>query len=783
MAKHKIACALTVAATLGSVFLFPAKTFAAEHNLLESCEGVEETCAVVTSSDELAAAINGGVNTVVVGADFDMLTDYYTVADLNLYLNNYTITTDGWSIINDLGSMVINAGENGKVVEIGGVYAPFYIHGNAVMNAGTIEAAEQALYVSDEGASFTMYGGKISGATSGVTLDDGATFVLEDGEIEGGTWVVIAFNDTEFTMNGGKVTTTGPDSIGVSGNGTSNPESGNYGGNAVFSLNAGEITSNDLGVYAPQVGGETYLGPDLVINATKAGVEVRAGHLTVDGTTINVDGDTPYAFNPNGSGSTATGVAIAVAQHTTKQAISAEVIDGNFTAPVAFAEGNPQANEEEDVEKVSLSITGGTFNATNGDPIVASEDVEKFITGGNYSKAVDTKYIADDYTEYELPDNTWTVDEVPSYTLPDEIYVQVGESVAVEGSVAPEYFSAGVVDSKATLDLENGTVTGVEAGSTEIMISWYDIDETTASVPVVVYDVESTDSAELTDDGETIKDTTAELIADFLQNGNDGEVYSTEKGTFENLEALKSALADGELVTSDLEVHTIDMNDQDWVDEIRTKFAEELKDNEQIAMVYFINLPVYVGGEQFGELFKLDETVTLRLGIPAGLPEVPEGFTRQFAVLRYHRDNGGTVTRLDTTVDGEDAVVENDLFSDFVLAYEDVENNPEGDTPGEGDDGEDTPGEDTPGEDTPGEGDDGEDTPGEDTPGEEGDDVPGDDTPSEETPDEEGEAGAPETGASTAASEFSSSLAAITATIAAIVVMASSFKFLRKNRR
>ncbi len=445
MAKNKVAYALAVAASFGSAFLFSANTFA-ENITLESCDDVEGTCAVVTSSSELKTAVDNGTNVVIVGADFEMLADYYTTSDMTLYLNDHTVTTDGWSIINSQGTLVINAGKSGKVVETGGTYAPFYIHDKGVMNAGTIEVAEQGVYVSDEGSEFTMYGGKIiSTGNIGVTLDDGAKFVLEDGEIEAKTWVVSAYNDTEFTMNGGTITTTGPDSIGVSGNGTSNPESNNYGANAKFVLNAGTITSNDLGVYAPQIGGDTYLGAGLTINATKAGVEVRAGTLTVDGATIVVDENTAYDFNPNGSGSTATGVAIAVAQHTTKQAISANVIDGNFTAPVAFAESNPQANAEEDVEKVALSITGGVFSATNGEPIVASEDVESFITGGNYSKTVDKKYIADGYTEYELPDNTWTVDVTPSYTLPDAIYVRVGESVEVEGSVAPEYFAAGVV--------------------------------------------------------------------------------------------------------------------------------------------------------------------------------------------------------------------------------------------------------------------------------------------------------------------------------------------------
>lgn len=330
----------------------------------------------------------------------------------NLTINSGTVNVlegRGRGIVFRDGKLTIAGGTvhtNNGVSSTGSDGSKFYYPTIVVLNdagnanieiTGGSIVAENGAALSVDGSSISMTGGSIRGGDNGVNLDDGAKFTMNGGEISASTWVVTAYNDTEFTMNGGSLNTTGLNSIGVSGNGTSNPENGNYGGNAKFNLNGGTINSNALGVYAPQVGGKTTLGSELTINAKECGVEVRAGELSVEGATITVDANAEYVFNPNGNGSTASGVAIAVAQHTTKQAIKATISDGNFTAPVVFGESNPQKNDEEDIARVELAITGGTFNATNGDPIVSSEDVVKFVSGGTYNKNLDSKYIAEGY--------------------------------------------------------------------------------------------------------------------------------------------------------------------------------------------------------------------------------------------------------------------------------------------------------------------------------------------------------------------------------------------------
>ena len=82
------------------------------------------------------------------------------------------------------------------------------------------------------------------------------------------------------------------------------------------------------------------------------------------------------------------GAAIAVAQHTTKKNIEVALNGGTYTGEKAISESNPQGNDP--APQVAMSVTAGTFV---GDVVTA--DVNNFITGGTFSSAVDTTYLAD----------------------------------------------------------------------------------------------------------------------------------------------------------------------------------------------------------------------------------------------------------------------------------------------------------------------------------------------------------------------------------------------------
>ena len=93
----------------------------------------------------------------------------------------------------------------------------------------------------------------------------------------------------------------------------------------------------------------------------------------------------------NPKGTTTTGVGIAIAQHTTTLPIDVKISGGTISGTYSVYEANPQKNSTDAFSKVEISISGGSFDGN-----VYSEDVEQFITGGNFSYSVkDTDYLAE----------------------------------------------------------------------------------------------------------------------------------------------------------------------------------------------------------------------------------------------------------------------------------------------------------------------------------------------------------------------------------------------------
>lgn len=114
------------------------------------------------------------------------------------------------------------------------------------------------------------------------------------------------------------------------------------------------------------------------------GIEIRAGSLEVNGATITATGT--FAEGPNGNGTTVTGAAIAVSQHTTNQAISVTVNSGSLFGERAFHEVDLQ--DDIGADKVTMNVQGGTFTGK-----VSSENKTGFVAGGTFTAPVDSKFI------------------------------------------------------------------------------------------------------------------------------------------------------------------------------------------------------------------------------------------------------------------------------------------------------------------------------------------------------------------------------------------------------
>ena len=115
------------------------------------------------------------------------------------------------------------------------------------------------------------------------------------------------------------------------------------------------------------------------------GIEIRAGSLEVNGATITATGT--FSEGPNGNGTTVTGVAVAVSQHTTNQKIDVAINSGSLSGDKAFYEVDLQ-DEENKSEGVTVGVQGGTFSGE-----VASQNKTNFVAGGTFDSQVDSTLI------------------------------------------------------------------------------------------------------------------------------------------------------------------------------------------------------------------------------------------------------------------------------------------------------------------------------------------------------------------------------------------------------
>ena len=147
----------------------------------------------------------------------------------------------------------------------------------------------------------------------------------------------------------------------------------------------------------------------------------------------------------------------------------------------------------------------------------------------------------------------------------------------------------------------------------------------------------------------------------------DSETYDVLQESLLNTsnEELQNLIKDND-VTVELKAEetTVDK------DEMK-KFAEALP-NATISKYLDISVLVKSGKEIY-ELHELDEEINLTVKIPTDLPEVAEGYTRTYYILREH---DGKVERLETLLseDGTELSFATDKFSTYVLAYEDQAN-------------------------------------------------------------------------------------------------------------
>lgn len=288
----------------------------------------------------------------------------------------------------------------------------------------------------------------------------------------------------------------------------------------------GKITAEETALYLAGNGTTTITDSAQVEGET--GVEIRAGYLSVKGGTITGTGN-PLESSENPGGTTTVGAGIAVVQHTTKQAINVVVSGGDISGYNALYEANTQGNSEDDIEKVSLSVTGGTLSAINGGPAaVYSENKTAFITGGNFTLGVKNEYLTSGVKQDEegnvVPDEgiNFVVNGVGGYNTLDRALAAA--NAAEDGSVITLWNDVTVSTDSALKIQKDITITSAGAKRNTITLT---NTQGGRAKTIVMTDNLTLDNVALTLAPAAELQTTDEGNGDGIQMGNDLENHVT----------------------------------------------------------------------------------------------------------------------------------------------------------------------------------------------------------------------------------------------------------------
>ena len=267
-----------------------------------------------------------------------------------------------------------------------------------------IRVENGALNLTGTGTVKSSYGGSYTPTISVIGSENNVTdfSVVTVGENvtvanEGSYGMAILYANDQKSSYGAKVTINGTltSTYGFSVNGMVKQTSGNV--PEIIVGETGKIVDSSAAIYAAGYAKYTING---TMEGDEFGIEIRAGELTVNETaTIIASGDFSDPV-PNGNGSTVTGAAIAVSQHTTNLPINVNINGGTISATGAnghaLYEIDTVEKEGDNVSKdVTINVSGGNFSGG-----VYSTNNKLNISGGHFTSDP-SEYLADDLVAVE----------------------------------------------------------------------------------------------------------------------------------------------------------------------------------------------------------------------------------------------------------------------------------------------------------------------------------------------------------------------------------------------
>ncbi len=171
--------------------------------------------------------------------------------------------------------------------------------------------------------------------------------------------------------------------VAIQGNGTMH-------GTRIVINGCSVVSETSHAIYHPQYGELIIENAD--VKGWVTGVEIRAGVLEVRNSTIIGSGS--FSAEANGDGTTVSGAAVAVSQHTTDLPVSVTIEEGSvLRGEKALYEEDLQNSTVTDIE---LSVTGGSFEGE-----VYSQNVSAFIAGGSFDTDLTDTYLTEGYVQDE----------------------------------------------------------------------------------------------------------------------------------------------------------------------------------------------------------------------------------------------------------------------------------------------------------------------------------------------------------------------------------------------